>query len=178
MTLRRGISMRAVYLDSVRNDNASLDYASWLAARGAEVRTVPTLPMRMLLVDRRVAVVPIDPDESSLGAVVVHQPGIVTGLVALFRTTWRTSTPFLRRRPRRGGRTFNSQERQALQLWGQGLTDESVANRLGVSERTARRISRKVAAALGARSRFQAGMRAAELGLVHSDSAGAMDDQA
>lgn len=166
-TLARGVSMRTIFLDSVRNDEATLDHADWLTARGAELRTVPNLPMRLLVVDKRVAVVPIQPEDSSHGALIVTTPSLVNGLAALFHSTWRGATPFARVRPRRRG-LFNAQELQALELWAQGYTDDAVARRLGVSNRTVRRVSESVAAALGANSRFQAGLRAAELGLISS----------
>ncbi|MCM4081122.1 helix-turn-helix domain-containing protein [Paractinoplanes hotanensis] len=53
-----------------------------------------------------------------------------------------------------------------LGLLATGLTDESVAARLGVSERTVRRTMAAVMARLGARSRFQAGLIAARQGLT------------
>ncbi|KMS88406.1 LuxR family transcriptional regulator, partial [Streptomyces regensis] len=53
-----------------------------------------------------------------------------------------------------------------LDLLGQGAKDESAARQLGLSVRTYRRRVGELMAALGASSRFQAGVRARELGLV------------
>jgi DNA-binding NarL/FixJ family response regulator len=50
---------------------------------------------------------------------------------------------------------------------GAGLTDEAAARRLGTSLRTYRRRVAELMAALEAGSRFQAGVRAGELGLAH-----------
>jgi DNA-binding NarL/FixJ family response regulator len=47
------------------------------------------------------------------------------------------------------------------------LTDETAARRLGTSLRTYRRRVAELMAALEAGSRFQAGVRAGELGLAH-----------
>ena len=47
-----------------------------------------------------------------------------------------------------------------------GLTDEAAARALGLSLRTYRRRVAELMAAMGATSRFQAGSRARELGLV------------
>ncbi len=49
-------------------------------------------------------------------------------------------------------------------MLAQGLTDEAVAKRLGVSPRPARRIAADLMEKLGARSRFQAGARAVAKG--------------
>ncbi len=50
---------------------------------------------------------------------------------------------------------------------GAGLTDEAAARRLGTSLRIYRRRVAELMAALEAGSRFQAGVRAGELGLAH-----------
>ena len=162
-TLGRGVRMRAIFLDSVRNDQASVDHAAWLVEHGAEVRTLPELPMRMLIVDRSTAVVPMDDRDSSRGALLVTGRGMVAGLAALFVMTWKAAQPLGPRPSRRPGLP-SAQETQALRLWAQGATDGMVARSLGVSERTVRRISETLADRLGARSRFEAGVRAMEAG--------------
>lgn len=168
--LSRGVQMRTVYLDSVRSQRSTLEHAEWLTERGAEVRTVPALPMRLLLVDSRCAVFPIDPDNSKAGAVVTTNRSAVTALRSLFQEYWRSGSPFGRRRPPRTG-PLNAVETQAIVLWSQGHTNDAVARRMGVSERTVYRYSESVRRTLGAGSAFQAGVRAVELGLVAGEDA-------
>jgi len=55
-------------------------------------------------------------------------------------------------------------DRALLQMLAQGCTDESAAKRLGLSLRTVRRMTAVLLGRLGARSRFQAGVRAAQQG--------------
>ncbi|MGY4645730.1 hypothetical protein [Cellulomonas sp. URHB0016] len=166
-SLAGGVDMRTVYLDSVRNDRATIRYAEWLTSQGAQLRTAPELPLRLLVVDQMLAVLPIDPVDSSMGAVVVTSPTVVLAISALFLAVWRDSRPFAVSRPRRSS-LLNDQERTALEMWAQGLADDVVARRLGVSHRTARRISESLAATLGARSRFELGLKAGEQGLIRS----------
>ncbi|GAA4603310.1 hypothetical protein GCM10023195_10850 [Actinoallomurus liliacearum] len=66
--LDRGVSIRTIGLDSIRNDTSSLAYARWLVERGAQVRTRPTLPVRMLIYDGQTALLPLDPAHTSVGA--------------------------------------------------------------------------------------------------------------
>ncbi|MFI5493510.1 LuxR C-terminal-related transcriptional regulator [Actinoplanes sp. NPDC051859] len=166
--LERGIRMRAVYLESVRNDPDTVDHVQWLTERGAEIRTTLTLPIRMLIIDRATAVVPIDDRATSQGITVITGRGMVAGLVALFVTTWKSAQPLSSRRSRVPGQP-NSQERAALRLWAQGATDASVARTLGISERTVRRISENLAERLNARSRFEAGARAMDVGWLNAE---------
>ncbi|MGW2374540.1 response regulator transcription factor [Kitasatospora sp. NPDC001683] len=70
--------------------------------------------------------------------------------------------------PKRTG-GLSAQEARAIRLLADGLTDEAVAKRLGVSHRTARRLATELMERLGARSRFEAGVRAVQQGwLPHS----------
>ncbi|MDX3308239.1 LuxR C-terminal-related transcriptional regulator [Streptomyces sp. NPDC054884] len=163
--VERGVQVRYIYLDSVRNDPATLNYARWLHDIGGEVRVLPQLPPRMIIFDGRAAIVPTDPEASARGVLILRGAGVVTALVSLFRQTW------ARAQPLGGSRTTTAdpegltrQERAVLDLLFEGHTDDVVARKLGVSVRTGRRITADLMARLGARSRYQAGALAMERG--------------
>ncbi|MEU9856475.1 LuxR C-terminal-related transcriptional regulator [Streptomyces sp. NPDC047974] len=165
----RGVRMRTVYLDSVRNDEPTLAYADWLATRGAQVRTAPTLPTRMIVVDRKTAVIPLTSQDTAVGAVVLTSDGIVTALCALFETIWAAAQPLgSGSTPDEHGLT--AQQSATLRLLAAGHTDEAIAKRLGVSSRTARRIATDLMDRLDARSRFEAGVRAVQQGWLPRSS--------
>ncbi|MFF8732524.1 LuxR C-terminal-related transcriptional regulator [Streptomyces sp. NPDC015171] len=163
--LGRGVAIRTIYLDSIRNDPATVAHAEWLMSVGAEVRAVPSLPNRMIIADRRAAVIATDSDDTSEGAVVIRTPGVLATLCSLFETTWQAAEPFSAAARPPAEDTLTRQQHEVLRLLAQGATDEAIAKRLGVSPRTARRISTTLMARLGARSRFQAGVHAAQRGL-------------
>lgn len=165
MALERGVQVRTIYQDSFRNDPATLRYTEWLARLGGQSRTVPSLPMVLVIVDRGAALVPLEPDNPRAGALYVTMPGVITALVALFEATWA------------GGRAvgdcvsrdasgLTTQQRELLRLLATGCTDEIVARKLGVHVRTVRRMMADIMARLDVHSRFQAGARAMELGLL------------
>jgi hypothetical protein len=56
--LERGAKMRTLYQHSARRSSVTHKYVSAVSARGAEVRTLDEFFNRMILVDRRVAVIP------------------------------------------------------------------------------------------------------------------------
>ena len=168
--LERGVRLRNIYLDSIRNDSRTLAYARWLIELGGEVRTVPALPMRMIVFDRERGIVPIDVEDTSAGAVLIQGPGLITALTALFDQIWANASPLGTRKPRnRGGDMPSAQERELLRLLAQGLTDDLVSRRLGVSVRTMRRMAADLMERLGARSRFQAGALAVARGWLEPD---------
>ncbi|MEY9843273.1 DNA-binding CsgD family transcriptional regulator/sugar-specific transcriptional regulator TrmB [Streptacidiphilus sp. BW17] len=161
--LRRGVTVRTVYLDSVVNDPAKRAHAEHLVSLGAQVRTAPVLPLRLQLLDGEVAVVPADPAEPGRGAALVREPGAVAGLRELFQTVWRAALPFGADVPVRNDDLVTPEERALLDLLAQGLTDEAAARRLGVSLRTERRLITELMRRLEVSSRFQLGLRAARL---------------
>ncbi|MFG2841664.1 LuxR C-terminal-related transcriptional regulator [Kitasatospora sp. NPDC048296] len=161
--LGRGVRMRTVYLDSVRNSPHTVEYVNWLSSQGGHVRTVPALPTRMIVVDRTTAVIPVRSDDSAAGAVVLTSQGMLTALCALFETVWSGAQP-IGAATQLDGHGLTAQEQTTLALLGDGHTDDAIAKRLGVSPRTARRIATDLMERLDARSRFQAGVRAAHAG--------------
>lgn len=161
--LERGVGIREVIQDSCRRDPATAAHARWLTEAGGQVRTAPTLPHRMVLIDARIAFVPLDPVDSAKGALQVMDPGIVGTLLALFDRIWDGAVPFgVPAAPGRDGLT--AREREILKLLAAGLTDEAVATRLAISDRTVRRAMNDLCERLGAASRFEAGLKAARAG--------------
>ena len=119
------------------------------------------LPMKMLRVRGGGAIVPLDwehqrPDE----VLVVRSPALLSALATLFDLIWEQSVPV-------GRRAGESRYDEALlQLLADGLQDDAVAAKLGVSVRTVRRRVAELLEDLGARTRFQAGVQAARRGLL------------
>jgi DNA-binding NarL/FixJ family response regulator len=90
----------------------------------------------------------------------------VGGVHSLFTAAWESATElgvFLRGELPE----LAPEAREILRALGAGLTDEAAARRLGTSLRTYRRRVAELMAALDTGSRFQAGVRAGELGLTH-----------
>ncbi|MFF3012787.1 LuxR C-terminal-related transcriptional regulator [Streptomyces sp. NPDC057939] len=161
--LARGVSLRTMYLDSVRNHPSTQQYAVWLTDLGGEIRTVPTLPMRIIVIDRRTAILPIDPKDSRAGALLVREASVIDALVTLFERLWESGLP-LGTSGQRDGQGLTAQERELLRILASGLTDEAAGKRLGLSLRSVRRIMADLMTRLEARSRFEAGVRAVEYG--------------
>ncbi|MEV0238273.1 helix-turn-helix transcriptional regulator [Nonomuraea sp. NPDC050786] len=168
--LDRGVAIRAIYQESACNHPSTLAFIRWLTQRQGEVRVVPTLPLWITIFDREVALVPVDPREVDKGVVEVFGAGFLTALVALFEQSWNSAACVGVEVPHcEDGVT--AQERELLRLLAQGLTDECVSKKLGIGLRTHRRIVADLMERLGARSRFEAGVRAMERGWIGHDGA-------
>lgn len=165
--LERGVRMRTVYLDHVRDDPPTVEYAAWLREHGGRVRTAPSLPLRMIVIDRSTAMVPLDPQDSSAGAAVLYGAGAVAALRALFDLVW-DGAQDLGVSNQADVSRLSGPERDLLRMLSEGETDEFIARRMGVSTRTIGRMISELMRRLETRSRFQLGVRAAAFGWASS----------
>lgn len=164
LALRRGVELRTLCLDSIRRHHTTLAYAHWLTESGAAVRTMATLPLRMILVDGTHAIVPLDPADSRAGAVIVRAAGALTALNALFELLWNSGVDLCAAPSAEEPPELTHQESALLALLSEGLTDGAAGRQLGVSLSTVRRSMAALMERLGARSRFEAGVLAARRG--------------
>lgn len=169
--LGQGLALRGLYLTSVGNSPAARAHLQSVVRRGAEVRTVPVLPARMDIFDGSTALLPADAVDFRRGALLLRGGSVLGALQHLFELMWATAVPLdgpaAERTPAEGAELdVSSTERAVLVLLSQGMTDEAVARKLGVSLRTVRRITAGLMKRLGTQSRFAAGVRVAELGLL------------
>ena len=162
--LGRGLAMRSLYQNAARAHAHISTYAHTLLSHGGEVRTAPTIPQRTVIFDRAHAIVPIDPADNRKGALHVTEPGIVTALLQFFEQAWSTAVPLGAVSAEDPATGLTDTERELLRLLGTGLTDEAAGQRLGISDRTARRQMASIMERLGASSRFEAGIKAAQKG--------------
>lgn len=167
-SVRRGVRVRTLYQHTTRTQLAMRSYVAAMVEAGAQIRTADQLAERMFIFDREVAFIPKRSQaDQAPGAVVVREPVLISFLCTLFDQFWANATPFVTDGP--GYQNVSSDLRVALlDLLAQGLKDEVVAKRLGMSVRTCRRHIASIMQELGAESRFEAGVKAARLGLLTS----------
>ncbi|MFD0025477.1 LuxR family transcriptional regulator [Streptomyces sp. NPDC058382] len=140
--------------------------------RPVEIRVARVPPLQALIVDGAVGLV-VAESAAGLRASLIRTPDVLHTLHILFESVWSNAVP-AGERIVFGGRDRATLARQILSALRAGVTDEVAARELTVSVRTYRRYVAEVMALLGASSRFQAGVRAAELGLLPSASGSAL----
>lgn len=140
------------------------DYLRSQVEHGVEVRVAPVIPTRVLIYDRRVAIIQADPENLDAGAVLVQGADVVRSLAAIYDYLWMTASEPEDVPRTTDGITLTEQQRAVLRMLASGAKDDAIARHLGVSTRTVTRLVGELSAMLGAGSRFQAGVRAARLG--------------
>ncbi len=150
--------------ESAFNTKGAREYCQWVISYGGKIRTVPSLPMKLLIFDDA-AIMGIDPQDNSVGAVVHHSVAVVNLAREYYESYWRRADdPFADEQPTAD--EISAQEGELLQLLVQGATDEQAGRKLGVSLRTVRRMAAKLSEQAGASGRFELGVRAAQRGWV------------
>jgi DNA-binding CsgD family transcriptional regulator len=163
--LRRGVEAALIYHHRTRVDLSDKRRIKQLVAAGASVRTDDYLSRSMAIFDRRVAFVFGGDPAAPHQATVVRDPGTIAFLGDIFERMWHDAAPYDTGGAGYGG-VLDDMHGTIARMLANGMTDEVVARRLGLSVRTVRRHIADLFRHLDAVSRFQAGARAASRGLL------------
>jgi DNA-binding CsgD family transcriptional regulator len=154
-----GRRLRSIY--PLRALQAAPDALTSRAAIGEEIRLLPEVPTRMLVLGRTHAILPEPLGFADEPRSLIRQRGLVDALTLWFEELWEHAAPL----PDLDGvSTTPDLRRFLLQQLATGAQDEQIARRLGISLRTVRRRIAEVLVELGAESRFQAGVEAVRRG--------------
>jgi hypothetical protein len=165
--IQDGVSYRVIY------DQAALAVPGRMAgillscAYGEQARTRPELPIKLMISDDQLALIPATVTSHSIDtAFVIHRSPILTALIALFEAEWARAVPIPvgPRMPTASDAAPDEETSALLGLLAAGLTDASIARSLSWSVRTTQRRVQQLMSDLGATTRFQAGMAARERG--------------
>lgn len=91
--LRRGVRWRAVYAVASFAADGSWAGVHRLGAEGEEARVASDLPVKLAIVDRRVALVSLGLAEGAPEALVTESAPLVEALCELFESRWRSAVP-------------------------------------------------------------------------------------
>ncbi|MFD6179358.1 MULTISPECIES: hypothetical protein [unclassified Isoptericola] len=168
--MERGVVIRTVMDVRWLDEPASLRALGGFVELGQHIRVSEDVPIKLVLADDDVALLPLDPmrDETEEPvSLVVHRSGLLTALSTLFEQSFRGGWPL--GLPRDDGEEEADSrpdvvDRRILALLRVGLTDAAIAHRLGMGHRTVQRRLQTLMSAVGATTRFQLGWRAADAG--------------
>ncbi|MEW2500502.1 MULTISPECIES: DNA-binding response regulator [unclassified Amycolatopsis] len=160
----QGRRARKIYLPSVLLDEASVEHLRLLRSLGAQIRISEREINETIILDGRLAILAAEVTPDGRSYTVLSRPDLVNGISSLFEAAWRSSTDLAAFETRFAELRQNTP--RLLDLLLSGCTDETAARTMGVGLRTYRRYVAELMAALGATSRFQAGARAKEAGLL------------
>ncbi|MBB6188442.1 integrase arm-type DNA-binding domain-containing protein [Rhodanobacter sp. MP7CTX1] len=134
--------------------------------RGEEARVFPVLPIKMIVVDRRIALIPLNVEDQGGPTLLVRAPSLLNALYELFEMTWARATPiaFTRTGAMATGKPDTQVSEVAAQmipLLAAGLNDKAIVYETGISIATLNRRIAELMRRFDTRTRFQLGWRAA-----------------
>jgi len=161
--LERGAKIRTLYQHSARRHSITREYVAAVTARGAEVRTLDEFFNRMIVIDRRVAVIP--GGENLAVALAIREPSVVAYLVDVFERSWERGRPFTSKETSLMRDIAAEQRLMTLRMLIEGHSDPVSAKRLGVSPRTYAGYVADLKDEFEAETRFQLGYTIGRLGI-------------
>ncbi|WP_432037407.1 helix-turn-helix transcriptional regulator [Streptomyces cucumeris] len=160
--LERGVEYRVVYSNSAvqNSDYYSVNIQPCISA-GEHARVLTTVPVKLTVFDRRLAIVSMSSveAESNEALLLVRPSSLLTALMGLFETSWQSGYPM--HLDEQVPRALRPLQRRILELMGTGVTDDTIAQLLGISRRTLARHMERLYQLAGAANRFQLALHAA-----------------
>lgn len=159
------VRCRSIYTASAMADPAARRIIRASADAGEQARLLPAVPMKMKLADQTTAMLPLTPTGTA-GALVVRAPVIIAALREYFELLWERATPLKPSRHAAPGDRLPPAQQKVLELMAEGLHDDAIAHRAGISTTTVRRHITTIMTRLGVESRFAAGAAAQRRGWI------------
>jgi len=159
---RRGVCSRSIWETRIRRDAVTREHVQWLNDMGSEVRTIPTVPVRMIISDRKTAIVQTEPEDFTGGITIYRAPSAVQVFQTLFDTLWAQAAVWGERfsLPEK----LNDSDKSMLELLAVGCRYAEVAHRMGIDESTVRRRLKVLMKQLDAATPFEAAYQAVKKG--------------
>jgi sugar-specific transcriptional regulator TrmB len=133
-------------------------------AAGEQIRMVPALPFKLMLADRRIALIPLNLHRHDSPSLLVRSSALLDALYELFESLWGRSTPIAlagETPPSGADEAMPADAADLIPLLSAGLNDKAIAHELGISASTLARRIASLMKGLGTRTRFQLGWRSA-----------------
>jgi predicted transcriptional regulator len=169
--IRRGVRYRSIVDQGVLAQSGGVAELSRSLAAGEEIRVVDRIPVKLVIADHDVAMVPLFSGRNTAPeSVLIRASGLLDALVAYFDDTWARAYPVVSAAARSAASpasqvaNVDSTDRQLLTLLLAGLTDQAVASQLGMSLRSVQRRISTLMTKVGAATRIQLGWHAARNG--------------
>jgi DNA-binding CsgD family transcriptional regulator len=157
-----GVAYRTLYHQQVYDDADLFASMTRMIEAGEDARVLADLPVKLVIGDDHIALLVPEPARAGVaGSLVVHASGLLNAFCGLFETLWTLGVPVTAEEP---AVRLSERDRTIITLMAAGLTDEAIARRLQLSRRTVVRRITALLDRLGATTRFQAGVQAANRG--------------
>jgi sugar-specific transcriptional regulator TrmB len=152
--LARGVTMRTLYQHTARRSKATRDHVDRILTHGAKVRTLDEFFNRLIVIDRRLAVIPGGAPDV---AVAIHDDNLVSYLADVFDRYWERGRDYQERGGSSDSDIATEVRQLTVRMLTEGHSDPASAKRVGVSTRTYASYVAALKQEYGVETRFQLG---------------------
>jgi sugar-specific transcriptional regulator TrmB len=153
-TIERGVHMRTLYQHTARRSKATRDYVNLMLAHGAQVRTLDEFFNRLIVIDRRLAIIPGEAPDVALA---IHDKNLVSYLADIFDRSWERAREYNERGSASDSDIAAEVRQLTVRMLTEGHSDPASAKRVGVSTRTYASYVAALKEEYGVETRFQLG---------------------
>jgi sugar-specific transcriptional regulator TrmB len=166
--LAKGVRFRSITDTSMLNAPGTLNRLRIATQAGEQYRVYPSLPFKLVVVDHRIGIIPLNLARPDGPALLVRSSSLLDALCEMFEMLWRSSVPFSLDGPGTTEQALSAHRAAGsidtlLPMLVSGLNDKTIELELGISQRTLTRRIVALMKRLGATTRFQAGWLAAQV---------------
>lgn len=161
--LASGVVTRGVYSKESLDWPGGLEQVQRFVESGEQARFFPRVPMKLNIIDRRVALIPLAEGERGVdAAIIVHSSHLLDALVALWQTIWDRAFPMplgrdRPRMPEEDDLDLSEEDTRLVTLLLSGTKSRTIARQMNIGLSTVERRLKRLMGALGVETRFQAG---------------------
>jgi sugar-specific transcriptional regulator TrmB/DNA-binding CsgD family transcriptional regulator len=170
VAVARGVLYRVVVERALLERPGMFEGAVDSLKHGVQVRATQSVPIRLVIADREIALVPLvasTDDDAEGGALLVHRSGLFNALQSMFDFVWESASRLVLTADNLGeddGDRLDEMDAQVLSLLLAGLTDQAIGGQLGLSLRTVQRRVRLLMDRARVDTRLQLGYQASRRG--------------
>lgn len=161
--LKRGVTLRTLYQHAARRSPVTHKYVATVTEQGAEVRTLDEFFNRLIVVDRRTAIIP--GREGHSVALAIREPSLVAYLVDMFERHWERGRAFTNNESSMLKDIAAEQRAMTIRMLIEGHADPVSSKRLGVSPRTYAAYVADLKEEFESQTRFQLGYTMGQRGV-------------
>jgi DNA-binding CsgD family transcriptional regulator len=151
--LARGVRLLSILATGMLDDPDMYAELEDRSREGELIRMLPDTPIRVLILDREMAVLPVHPTNLAFGALFVRAISVIDPLILLFDKLWSEAAPVFV--AAQGAAAPTGRPARVLELMAIGTKDARIARTLRTGVRTVRRDVADLKASLGVASRAE-----------------------
>jgi sugar-specific transcriptional regulator TrmB len=159
--LARGVRCRSITDSELLEVPGTLGRLRMSTAAGEQYRIYPSLPFKLVVFDRRFAIIPLHLAHQDGPVLLVRSSSLLDALCEMFEMYWRAAAPFVPGDATHPAAADPLHADPLIPLLASGMNDKSIEHELAMSPRTFARRIVELTRRLGATTRFQAGWLAA-----------------